>query len=152
MKGSNRKQVASGKLKRRQELITDAISFYRVKPDLFTEQVLEIKLNLYQKILMRAFFKKKYSAWVLSRGLGKTWLGALCLVVYCMLYRNTLAGVIAPSFRQSKLTIEDKIVKDLMDRSPFLQAEMKKVSIGTAEARIEFYNGSRIMAVPTGIQ
>lgn len=67
-----------------------------------------------------------------------------------MLYKNTLAGVIAPSFRQSKITIEDKIVKDLMDRSPFLKSEASRVVINMAEARIEFYNGSRIMAVPTG--
>lgn len=144
------KKVQSGKQVRRKELLVEAISYYRQYPDKFCEEILEIKLNLYQKVLMRAFFRKKYSMWVLSRGLGKTWLGALCLVIYCMLYKNTLAGVIAPSFRQSKITIEDKIVKDLMDRSPFLKSEVSRVVVNMAEARIEFYNGSRIMAVPTG--
>jgi hypothetical protein len=71
-------------------------------------------------------------------------------MIYCILYPNVLAGVIAPSFRQSKLVIEDKIVKDLLDRSPFLKSEVSKTVMNMAEARIEFYNGSRIMAVPLG--
>ncbi|WP_336786943.1 terminase large subunit domain-containing protein [Paenibacillus sp. MMO-177] len=147
---ARKQKVTSGKAIKRNELIAQSIAYYRRCPDKFCEEILEIKLNLYQKVLIRAFFKKKYSAWVLSRGLGKTWLGALALVVYGMLYRNTLIGVIAPSFRQSKILVEDKIIKDLMDRSPFLKSEIKRVIVNMAEARIEFYNGSRIMAVPTG--
>lgn len=143
-------KVESGKSKKRKELLIQAILFYRQHPDVFCEEVLGIKLNLYQKILLRAFFLKKYSMWVLSRGLGKTWLGALALIIYCMLYKNVFAGVIAPSFRQSKILIEDKIIKDLMDRSPFLCSEISKISLNMAEAKIEFYNGSRIIAIPTG--
>ena len=80
----------------------------------------------------------------------KTWLGALCLVVYCILYKGTLAGVIAPSFRQSKIAVQDKIIKDIMDRSPFIRSEISKSSVNMADAYVEFYNGSRIMAVPMG--
>lgn len=138
------------KTNKRKILIDKALTYYRQYPDVFTENVLEIKLNLYQKALMRAFFKSKYSLWVLSRGLGKSWLGALILVVFCLLYSNTLAGIIAPSFRQSKIIIQDKIIKDLMDRSPFLRSEVKKVCVNLAEASVEFYNGSRIKALPTG--
>lgn len=144
------RQSDKDKYRKRKKLLAEAIVYFRKKPDVFCEEVLEIKLNLYQKVLLRAFFNAKYSLWVLSRGLGKTWLGALALVIYCMLYKGTLAGVIAPSFRQSKILVEDKIIKDLMDRSPFLRSEIQKVVVSQAEARVEFYNGSRIMAVPTG--
>lgn len=145
-----RRQSDRDKYRKRRKLLAESIVFFRKYPEIFCEQVLEIKLNLYQKVLLRAFFDSKYSLWVLSRGLGKTWLGALALVIYCMLYKGTLAGVIAPSFRQSKILVEDKIIKDLMDRSPFLRSEIQKVVVSQAEARVEFYNGSRIMAVPTG--
>lgn len=145
-----RRQSDKDKYKRRRKLLAHSIAFFRKYPEVFIDQVLEIKLNLYQKVLIRAFFDSKYSLWVMSRGLGKTWLGALALVTYCMLYKGTLAGVVAPSFRQSKITVEDKIIKDLMDRSPFLRGEVSKTIVSQAEARIEFFNGSRIMAIPTG--
>lgn len=145
-----KRQSDKDKYKKRRKLLAESIVFFRKYPEIFCEQILEIKINLYQAVLLRAFFSSKYSLWVLSRGLGKTWLGALALVIYCMLYKGTLAGVIAPSFRQSKILVEDKIIKDLMDRSPFLRSEVQKCVVSQAEARIEFYNGSRIMAVPTG--
>jgi len=144
------KQQIRNKYAKRRLLIAQSICFFRKYPEIFIEEMLEIKLNIYQKALVRAFFDCKYSLWILSRGLGKTWLGALCIITYCMLYRGTFAGVIAPSFRQSKMVIEDKIVKDIMDRSPFLRSEISRVIISQAEAKIEFYNGSRILAVPTG--
>jgi hypothetical protein len=130
--------LESGKQRLRKQIVLELVKYYRRYPDRYCEEVLEIKLNLYQKVLVRAFFKKKYSMWVLSRGLGKTWLGALCLMIYCILYPNVLAGVIAPSFRQSKLVIEDKIIKDLLDRSPFLKSEVSRSILNMAEAKIEF--------------
>lgn len=151
MKGKKRKQgIQSAKMIKRKRLFAQALDFYRQYPDVFCEEILEIKLNTYQKVLLRAFFRKKYSLWVLSRGLGKTWLGALALVCYCLLYRNTLAGVIAPSFRQSKILIEDKIMKEIMNQSEFVRSEISRTMMNMADARVEFYNGSRIMAVPMG--
>lgn len=134
----------------RRELFGKSLAFYRQYPDIFARDRLKIPLNLYQKILLRAFFRNKYSMWILSRGLGKSWLGALALCCFGILYRNTLMGVVAPSFRQSKIIIEDKVIRDLCKRSPFLQNEIKRVVLSQAEASIEFYNGSRIRAIPTG--
>ena len=61
----------SPRVKKKRHIFRKAVAFYKRYPDIFTEEVLEIKLNLYQRILMRAFFRCKYSTWVLSRGLGK---------------------------------------------------------------------------------
>lgn len=142
--------IESRRQQLRRSLVAKAISFYRKYPDKFCEEILEIKLNLYQKILMRAFFRSKYSLWIMSRGLGKTWEGALCLCIFAMLYRNTSIGVVAPSFRQGKILIEDKIIKDLMDRSDFLRGEFSRLVLNMAEGRVEFFNGSRIIAIPIG--
>jgi hypothetical protein len=65
------KKAFSNKQRKRMALVGEAIAFYRRFPDRFCEEILEIKLNLYQKVLMRAYFGKKYSMWVLSRGLGR---------------------------------------------------------------------------------
>lgn len=144
------RKATSAKQKIVRDAMRDATDYYRVHPDQFCEEVLEIPLNLYQQVLMRAFFKKKYSMWVLSRGLGKTWLGALCIMIYGILYPKTEVGIIAPSFRQAKIVLEDKIVRDLLDRSPFLKGEVKKITMNMAICSLEFFNGSRVMAVPLG--
>lgn len=145
-----KKRFESARNYKRKHLFSEALAYYRRYPDVFCEDIVGIKLNTYQAILLRAFFRKKYTLWVLSRGLGKTWLGALALVIYCILYRNTLAGVIAPSFRQSKILIEDKIMKEIMNQSEFVRSEISRTMMNMADARVEFYNGSRIMAVPMG--
>ena len=59
----------------RKKLYLESLDYYRSHPDVFTEDVLEIKLNLYQKVLMRAFFRFDYNCWSLARGLGKSFLG-----------------------------------------------------------------------------
>lgn len=71
-------------------------------------------------------------------------------MIYGILYPKTEIGIIAPSFRQAKIVIEDKIVRDLLDRSSFLKAEVKKITMNMAVCSLEFFNGSRIMAVPLG--
>ena len=86
----------------------------------------------------------------MCRGTGKTWLGVLCIVTYCLLYPNTKAGIVAPAFRQGKNAIEEKYKGELCQLSPFLQQEESKYICSTQKARIEFYNGSWIEAFPLG--
>lgn len=134
----------------KKQTLATAIDYYRKRPDVFCEEVLEIKLNIYQKIMMRAFFSRSFHVWVMSRGLGKTWLGVLCIVVYCLLYPNTKAGIIAPSFRQAKNALQEKYKGELCEKSPFLAQEEKSFACSLQKARVEFYNGSWIEAYPIG--
>lgn len=57
-------------LKLRKEIYQEALMYYRCHPDDFIEDVMEIPLNIYQKLLVRAFFKYSYSVWILCRGTG----------------------------------------------------------------------------------
>ncbi len=140
----------SKSIAKRKKLYLDSIDYYRLHPDEFTEDILEIKLNLYQKVLMRAFFKFNFNCWVLCRGLGKTWLGMLCIVVYCLLYPGVKGGCLSPAFRQGKLAIQEKYKSELCQMSPFLASEEKSYICSNQKARIEFYNGSWIEAYPLG--
>lgn len=134
----------------KQKIYMDSIDYYREHPDVFTEDVLEIKLNLYQKVLMRAFFKYNYSCFCLGRGLGKSFLGILCLTVYCILFPNTKAGIISPAFRQGKTVIQEKFHDELCQMSPFLAQEVSNFVCSTQKAKVEFFNGSWIEAYPVG--
>ena len=80
----------SGSLALRKSIYLEALEYFRCHPDEFSEDVLGIALNLYQKIMIRAFFKFSFLVWVMCRGTGKTFLGVLCLVVMvcCILTQN----------------------------------------------------------------
>lgn len=136
--------------KLKKELIAEKIHYYREHLDVFCENVLEIELNLYQKVALRAMAKYNFSTFVWSRGLGKTWLSAVYVCCMSILYPNLRVGIIAPSFRQSKMLIEDKIDNDLCIRSPFLRQEKIKPINGTDQMVRKFANNSQIIAIPIG--
>ena len=135
---------------RKKSLISQKINYYRQRPDIMNEELLEIKQNLYQRVAIRALFDKSYNIWVWSRGLGKSWTAGLAAVDFALLYPGMRIGVAAPSFRQSKMIIENKIVGDLMQRSKFLEQEVKKVNNKIDTLEVEFYNGSKIISFPVG--
>ena len=143
-------KVKSKTLELRNEIYLEALEYFRCHPDEFSEDVLGIALNLYQKIMIRAFFKFSFLVWVMCRGTGKTFLGVLCLVVYGLLCPNSKLGIIAPSFRQAKNAIQEKYKDELCTMSPFLVQEEKNYSCSIQKARVEFYNGSWIEAYPLG--
>lgn len=138
------------KAQRRKILYKKALKYYRKKPDQFTQNVLEIKLNFYQVLMMRAAFNAKFSCFVMSRGLGKSWLSMLILVVYCLLFSNVKAGIVAPSFRQSKKVLEEKYKDSICRLSPFVEQEEEKYTCSVQQAEVKFFNGSKITAFPVG--
>ncbi len=135
---------------RKKSLISQKINYYRQRPDIMNEELLDIKQNLYQRVAIRALFDKSYNIWVWSRGLGKSWTAGLAAVDFAMLYPGMRIGIAAPSFRQSKMIIENKIVGDLMQRSKFLDQEVKDVKNKIDTLEVEFYNGSKIISFPVG--
>lgn len=120
-------------------------------PDEFCEDVIGIKLNVYQKIMLRCIFRYDYIMFIMCRGLGKTFLAMLALVIYALLYPNSKIGIIAPSFRQGKLLIQEKYKDEFCTWSPFLVGEEESFVCNNAKARIDFYNNSFIEAFPVGV-
>ena len=141
----------SGQLKLRQEIYSQAVDYYRQRPDEFIEDVIGIKINVYQKLMVRAFFKYDYVMFIMCRGLGKTFIAMLAVVAYALLYPSSKIGVIAPSFRQGKLLIQEKYKDELCRWSSFLAGEEESFVCNNAKARIDFYNGSFIEAFPVGV-
>lgn len=135
---------------KKKKLIAEKINEYRKRPDIMNEELLEVKQNLYQRVAIRALFNKPYNIWVWSRGLGKSWTAGLAAIDFALLYPGIRIGIAAPSFRQSKMIIENKIVGDLMDRSPFVRQEIKKINNKVDTLEVEFYNGSSIISFPVG--
>lgn len=134
----------------KKKLLADKIEYYREHIDVFCEEYLGIPLNLYQKIALRAMAKYNFIVLVWSRGLGKTWTSALYVCCMAILYPNLRIGIIAPSFRQSKMLVEDKIDNDLCIRSDALRQEIVDSKNGTDQLIRKFANNSQIIAIPVG--
>lgn len=134
----------------RENVYLEALEYYQERSDDFIEDVLDIPLNIYQKMLVRAFFIYSFLVWVLCRGLGKTWLGVLCIVTYDLLNPGTKSGIVAPAFRQAKNAIQEKYKDELCEMSPFLRQEESNYICNTQKARVEWFNGSWLEAFPVG--
>ena len=134
----------------KKKLLIEKIEYYRKHIDVFCEEYLEIPLNLYQKVALRAMAKYNFIVLVWSRGLGKTWTSAIYVCCMAILYPNLRIGIIAPSFRQSKMLVEDKIDNDLCIRSDALRQEIVDLKNGTDQLIRKFANNSQIIAIPVG--
>lgn len=135
---------------KREQLTAELIAFYRERPDVCSEQLLGIKLNLYQKILIRDSWDRRFIMWLMSRGLGKSWLGALFLVLKAILYSNILIGIVAPTYGQARRVMFDKIEREILRDAPFLLSEYCNFSRSQDNTALEFHNKSRIKAVSSG--
>ena len=134
----------------KENAIRDKILLYRQKPDVMNEELLGIKQNIYQRVAIRSLFHYDYNAWVWSRGLGKSWTAGLAAIDMAMLYPKMVVGIAAPSFRQAKMIIENKIMGDFVNRSEILRGEIKDVKNNNDHLKVILHNGSEIIAFPVG--
>ena len=122
-------------------IVAKKAGFYRCHPHRFVEEVLEIRLKLFQKILIYAMMTHDCFFYIAARGQGKTFLVALFCCVRCILYPGTKIIVSSYTFKQAKETIL-KITDDFMHKSSILRSEILKTSTGQNDAGVWFKNGS----------
>lgn len=118
-------------------------AYYRANPHRFAEEVLELHLKLFQKILLFMMFQNYFFMYIASRGQGKSWLSAVFCVIRCILYPHTQIVCSSGTKGQANIVLL-KIQDDLMKSSPILRAEIEKCNIGQNDAAIYFRNGSWI--------
>jgi len=144
------KELNLDKYKRVMTTIARRASFYRENPQRFVKEFLNIKLALFQKILIYALMHENYFMYIAARGSGKTWLTALFCVIRCILFPGTKI-VIASSCRSQANEVLSKIEDDFMINygwgSLNLRSEIKIITIGQNKAECKFKNGSYIKVV-----
>lgn len=125
-------------------------SFYRKNPQRFVKEYLNMRLKLFQKILIYCMMNNYYFMYIASRGSGKTWLTSLYCVVRCILYPGTKICV-ASGFKSQSLEVIQKISEDFMKNyswgSENLRREISYISTSMNNAVCEFRNGSWIKIV-----
>lgn len=123
-------------------------SYYRANPHRFAKDYLHLNLHLFQKILIVMMNWSSTTAFIGSRGIGKSFLSAVFCVIRCILYPGTKI-CIASGTRGQSINVLEKIILELKPNSPELAAEIddKETKINGTNAQIVFKNSSYIKVV-----
>lgn len=97
----------------------ELLEFYRQNPTIALEDLLNVELVAPQRIIFKAMWENNFSIVTASRGTGKTYLMAAFACLRALLYPGTRVGLLAPSFRQSKLSFEE--VRKIWFAAPILR-------------------------------
>ena len=90
------------------------LAYYRYYIDRFAENILGFKLFPFQRFTLRCAARYKEGVFIWSRGLSKSFTSALLAVCYAILYPGSKIGIAAPTGKQSRKLIVEKIIGELM--------------------------------------
>ena len=123
-------------------------SYYRANPHRFAKDYLHLNLHLFQKILIIMMNWSSTTAFIGSRGIGKSFLSAVFCVIRCILYPGTKI-CIASGTRGQSINVLEKIMLELKPLSKELASEIddKQTKINGTNAQIVFKNSSYIKVV-----
>ena len=153
----------SERKKRICELDSESIAFYRRNPCIACEELLGIKLIDSQKYILQASWNKPHVLWCCSRNFGKSFLGAIFMILKAILYENQAIYIVSSVGDQSKETfskIEEIVLrigktaasidslKDIVEKET-KKSGNNKTGFGHAQSgfHVEFYNGSEIFTL-----
>lgn len=125
--------------------------YYRSNPHRFAQDILNLDLKLFQKILLVMMNWCTSLSFIAARGIGKSYLSAVFCVTRAILYPGSKI-VIASGTRGQALNVLQKIMLELKPASPALAFEIneKETKINGTDAQIVFKNGSFIKVVTSG--
>ena len=153
-------KLMSERKKRICELDAESIAYYRRNPCIACEDLLGIKLIDSQKYILQQSWNKPHVLWCCSRNFGKSFLGAIFMILKALLYENQAIYIVSSVGDQSKETfskIEEIILrigktaasirslKDIAEKETVKSANNKTGFSHPASGYIvEFFNGSTI--------
>lgn len=121
-------------------------SFYRENPHRFVKDYLNVNLKPFQQTLLMEMDRNNYTAYIASRGQGKSFVAAVYSSTRCILYPGTKI-CIAAGRRSQSINILEYIQNQLIPNSPNLKNEIKSIQISNQKAEVLFHNGSFIKVV-----
>lgn len=126
------------------------VAYYRKFPHVFIKDYFGIVLKPFQIYIMYTIFEKPNSMLIGTRGIGKTFIVALCAITYAILYPSTKIVVVAGIQKQAFQTlVKIKEIRD-MSQYDFLQFDIDDFveSINTIKNNVTLKNGSYIKVTP----
>lgn len=130
------------------------VNFLREHPDIAAELLLNyrgkpVRLNWYQRDLLKKFWKRQFGLIIWSRGAGKSFIMAVVAILKALLYPHHAVLIVAGSYRQAQNVFKE--VSKIWDESVFVQqSTTKPPSMTPVRCEVIFKHGSRISALPLG--
>jgi len=125
--------------------------FFRENLALLSKILTGVELLEFQSMMIKAMFNVDYFLAICSRGSGKSFICAIFLILYASLNQGIKIGIIANSFRQSRLLMQ-KIIDLRHDPKAKFLAQMiteKDISLKNDEWVIRI-GRSQLICLPTG--
>lgn len=125
--------------------------FFRENLALLSKILTGVELLEFQSMMVKAMFNVDYFLAICSRGSGKSFICAIFLILYASLNQGIKIGIIANSFRQSRLLMQ-KIIDLRHDPKAKFLAQMiteKDISLKNDEWVIRI-GRSQLICLPTG--
>lgn len=145
------------------ELDAESIAYYRRNPCIACEELLGIKLIDSQKYILQQSWNKPHVLWCCSRNFGKSFLGAIFMILKAILYENQAIYIVSSVGDQSKETftkIEEIVLRigktaasidsleDIVEKETVKSANNKTgFSHAQTGFHVSFYNGSEIITL-----
>jgi hypothetical protein len=156
-------KLMSERKKRICELDSESIAYYRRNPCIACEDLLGIKLTDAQKYLLQGSWNSSHILWCCSRDFGKSFLGAIFMILKAVLYENQAIYIVSSVGDQSKETftkIEEIVLRigktaasidslqDIIEKET-VKSSNNKTGFGHSQSgfHVEFYNGSEIFTL-----
>lgn len=86
------------------ELDAETLNFYRRNPCIAAEDLIGVRLVDSQKYIIQMSWNAERICWCCCRNFGKSFLGAVFMILKAILYENQSIYIIAPAGKQSKET------------------------------------------------
>lgn len=153
------KQKMTSVARRAAELDAESIAYYRRNPCIACEDLLGIKLTDAQKYILQSTWNASRSVWTCSRNFGKSFLGAILMLLKALLYENQAIYIVSSVGPQTKETFQKieeicmrigKTSASINSLKDIAQKEVKAGHLGNGFShdpisyKVEFYNGSAI--------
>lgn len=123
------------------------VTFWRRNPNRFVQRYFGITLYLYQHIILYLMDLCPSICIVAARSAAKSFIIAVYACKEAILRPGSLIVVASATKKQAKLIVTEKIVKEILPRSPLLQAEIKVIKDSQNEIEVKFNNGSSIVVL-----
>ena len=144
------------------ELDAESIAFYRRNPCIAAEDLLGIQLLDSQKYILESTWNASHAVWVCSRNFGKSFIGAVFMILKAILYPDQAIYIISSVGDQAKETfskIEEIVLragktaasieslKDIAEKEVARDNQRDGFSHPASGYRVAFWNGSEIFTL-----
>lgn len=129
------------------KLTPEQINLFRTNLGAASTYLFNSEPTWFQDDMLDSVNGSRFCMWICSRGIGKTWEGAIWLLSGASLYNGLRSCVYAKDFRYTLATFQK--IEQIYDNSPFLQSiTYGPPKIQKDRAELKFKNKSIIMAEP----